>query len=124
MSHAYAAIDPSELFAASGHDLALFRSLSQIFLDTAPSMLERMRQTAHCAPDASATAFIAASHTLRGIAALVGARTLTAMLTELEAQAHRGACPTGAALLPAGGALAAVCSEVAYSITAYPDAAP
>jgi len=123
MSPAYTVIDPSVLYAASGHDLALFRSLSQIFLDSAPAMLERMRQAAQRGPGEQAD-FIAASHSLRGITALVGARALTALLADLESQAKLGVCATGTALDAAGGALAQVCAEVAHSIASYPGAAP
>lgn len=123
MSPAYAAIDPSELYASSGDDLALFRSLSQIFLDSAPAMLAQMRQAGQRGPGEQHS-FIAASHSLRGITALVGARALTALLAELEAQAKLGNLPTAAALDAASAALAQVCREVAHSIEAYRGGAP
>lgn len=112
----YLAIDPRVLLAASGNDLDLFRDLSQIFLDTAPAMFQRMQQaSAAGAPHA----FIAASHSLRGVTVLVGARELTACLLALE-HAAGGACPAAAALTPAGALLDTVCAEVRHSIAAGP----
>ena len=119
MSGPYLSIEPAALFAASGNDLALFRSLSQTFLDTTPAMLARMQQAAQPGPRQSVAAFIAASHTLRGVAGLVGASSLAALLAGLEAQAKHGACPTGAALEPVASELALVRGEVSYSIDAY-----
>jgi len=119
MNPAYGAIDPLALFAASGHDLALFRSLSQIFLDTTPAMLARMQQAVLQEPGQSNVAFLSASHALRGVAVLVGARGLAALLVELEAQAKRGGCPDSAALEPVSTQLAEVCGEVLHSIGAF-----
>jgi HPt (histidine-containing phosphotransfer) domain-containing protein len=119
MNHAYGAIDPLALFAASGHDLALFRSLSHIFLDTTPAMLARMQQAVLQEPGQSNVAFLSASHALRGVAMLVGARGLAALLVELEAQAKHAGCPTSAALEPVGTQLTEVCSEVLHSIGAF-----
>lgn len=124
MSRAYCVIDPAELYAATGNDLALFRILSQMFLETAPAMLTTMHAAPQLPPAASTAAFIAASHTLRGIAALVGAHALASLLAVLEQQAKAGGCPTGAALEPVASEFALVCAEVAHSIGAYREDAP
>jgi HPt (histidine-containing phosphotransfer) domain-containing protein len=124
MSRAYRVIDPSELYAATGNDLALFRILSQMFLESAPAMLTAMQAAAQLPPVQSAAAFIAASHTLRGIAALVGAHALASALAALEQQAKAGGCPAGAALAPVAGELTLVCAEVAHSMRAYRSDAP
>jgi HPt (histidine-containing phosphotransfer) domain-containing protein len=123
MSLAYIAIDPQELLAATDSDVALFCSLSHIFLEAAPAALVRMEEASQLAAGPAATAFIAASHSLRGMTALVGARALTAQLADLEAQARQGACPAGSALEPVRSLLALVCAEVRHSMDRVPGAA-
>ena len=116
--HAYIATDPRVLLAASDNDRAMFRSLAQIFLDTAPAMFRRMEQA--CGAGASLDAFIAASHALRGVTVLVGAHDLTMQLTALEHAAGGGAWPAPGALDGPAALLAVVCAEVAHSIDAPP----
>lgn len=123
MSLAYIAIDPQELLAATDSDVALFCSLAHIFLEAAPAALALMEEASRLAPGPAAAAFSAASHSLRGMTALVGARLLTAQLAELEAQARQGSCPAGSALEPVRSLLALVCDEVRRSMDNVPDAA-
>ena len=113
MRPAYLAIDPQALLDASEGDVALFRSLSCIFLDAAPAAFDRMAQAGR-----SNAAFIAASHSLRGMTALVGADALTAQLADLELQAREGSCPAASALEPVRALLALACAEVRRSIDA------
>jgi len=111
----YIATAPQELLAASDNDIAMFCSLAQIFLETAPELWLRMEQAgAAGAPGA----FVAAAHSLRGITVLVGAHALTALLLVLERQAASGACAGPAALAPARDLLAVVCGEVRCSVEA------
>ncbi|WP_332878463.1 Hpt domain-containing protein [Massilia sp. S19_KUP03_FR1] len=120
MRLAYIAIDPQELLAATAGDAALFCSLSHIFLDAAPAAFARMEQAGQLDAGGASSAFIAASHSLRGMTALVGARALTAQLAELERQAKDGHCPAGSALAPASSLLALVCDEVRRSMDSAP----
>lgn len=124
MQPAYTAIDPRELLAASDGDLALFCSLSQMFLDAAPAAFARMREAGAQDAGPACKAFIAASHSLRGMTALVGARSLSAHLADLEHQARDGTCPASAVLDALASLLAIACDEVRRSIDAVPDRAP
>ncbi|MGV8866605.1 MAG: Hpt domain-containing protein [Janthinobacterium svalbardensis] len=78
---AYRHIDPAVLFQATGHDLEMFRALSQTYLDTAPAMFARVEQAAR---SGAAPAIVHSCHTLRGTVALLGAGALVARLAELE----------------------------------------
>ena len=102
---AYRHIDPAVLFQATGHDLEMFRALSQTYLDTSPAMYARVEQAVR---SGAAQAIVHACHTLRGTVALLGARALTARLADLEQLVrHQGLAAPGwldetAALLDAG----------------------
>jgi histidine phosphotransfer protein HptB len=90
---AYRHIDPAVLFQATGHDLEMFRALSQTYLDTAPAMYARVEQAVR---GGAAQAIVHSCHTLRGTAALLGARALTARLAELEQLVrHQGVAAAG-----------------------------
>lgn len=113
MNRVYVATDPLILYRASGNDLDMFRTLSRMFLDSAPALVDRMRQAG------DADAFTIASHSLRGMAALIGAHDLGRVLAGLEDDA-RNAIWTGVpALTPACVQLEAVSREVVRSIRDY-----
>jgi HPt (histidine-containing phosphotransfer) domain-containing protein len=78
---AYRHIDPAVLFQATGHDLEMFRALSQTYLDTAPAMFARVEQAVH---SGATQAIVHGCHTLRGTVALLGASALVARLAALE----------------------------------------
>ena len=85
--------DPAVLFQATGHDLEMFRALSQTYLDTAPAMQARVEQAVR---DGAAQAIVHSCHTLRGTVALLGASALTARLAALEQLVrHQGVAPPG-----------------------------
>ena len=86
---AYRHIDPAVLFRATGHDLEMFRALSQTYLDTSPAMFARVGQAVR---GGAAQAIVHSCHTLRGTAALLGASALVARLAALEQLVrHQGA---------------------------------
>ena len=90
---AYRHIDPAVLFQATGHDLEMFRALSQTYLDTSPAMYARVEQAVR---SGAAQAIVHACHTLRGTVALLGARALTARLADLEQRVrHQGLAAPG-----------------------------
>lgn len=90
---AYRHIDPAVLFQATGHDLEMFRALSQTYLDTAPAMFARVEQAVR---GGAAPAIVQSCHTLRGTAALLGAGTLVARLAALEQLVrHQGVAASG-----------------------------
>lgn len=99
----------------------MFRTLCEVFIDTTPAMLERMR--AAC-DSGEASAFIAAAHTLRGTAALVGADTLVVMLAGLERDAGGGGVPGPSGLQAVRQVLQVVSAEVARAITDFTGAPP
>ena len=78
---AYRHIDPAVLFQATGHDLEMFRALSQTYLDTAPAMFARVEQAVR---SGAAPAIVHSCHTLRGTVVLLGASALVARLAALE----------------------------------------
>ncbi|PHV29385.1 hypothetical protein CSQ93_04745 [Janthinobacterium sp. BJB426] len=78
---AYRHIDPAVLFQATGHDLEMFRTLSQTYLDTSPAMFAHVEQAVR---GGVAQAIVHSCHTLRGTVALLGASALVARLAELE----------------------------------------
>jgi HPt (histidine-containing phosphotransfer) domain-containing protein len=90
---AYRHIDPAVLFRATGHDLEMFRALSQTYLDTSPAMYARVEQAVH---NGAAQGIVHSCHTLRGTVALLGASTLVARLAELEQLVrHQGVAASG-----------------------------
>ncbi|MBE3024477.1 hypothetical protein GQ37_013495 [Janthinobacterium sp. BJB1] len=90
---AYRHIDPAVLFQATGHDLEMFRALSQTYLDTSPAMYARVEQAVR---SGAMQAIVHGCHTLRGTVTLLGARALTARLAELEQLVrHQGVAPPG-----------------------------
>ena len=119
MTAPYLHIIPAELYRASGDDLAMFRHLSRLFLDSAPPMFERMLATSGSAATDAAQACATACHALRGVTVLVGAHALSAPLLELERQASHGAMPSAAALEAVRVQLRLVCAEVARSVEEY-----
>ncbi|MGK5036187.1 Hpt domain-containing protein [Janthinobacterium sp. LB3P118] len=89
----YRHIDPTVLFQASGHDLKMFRALSQTYLDTSPAMFARVEQAVR---GGAAQAIVHSCHTLRGTVALLGAGALVARLAELEQLVrHQGVAWSG-----------------------------
>ncbi len=82
----YTCIDPLVLYDEAGRDLAFFVSLSRTFLDIAPPMFDRLERA--ILADARVTV-IHESHSLRGSAALVGARQLSNLLQEMEQLARQ-----------------------------------
>ena len=84
MTATYMAIDPWVLWDVAAGDQEVFRTLAWIYLDQAPALARRMHegqlQNAHAEVRA-------ASHTLKGMAGLLGATELCAVLEELEAAA-------------------------------------
>ncbi|MGK5015595.1 Hpt domain-containing protein [Janthinobacterium sp. 61] len=90
---AYRHIDPAVLFQATGHDLEMFRALSQTYLDTSPAMFARVEQAVR---GGAAQAIVHSCHTLRGTVALLGASALVARLAELEQLVrHQGVAAAG-----------------------------
>ena len=79
-------IDPALLLHAACHDLPLFRSLCQTYLDTAPA---QAAQLALAIRNGTPQAMLYASHGLRGSVALLGATTLVRRLAALEALARQ-----------------------------------
>jgi HPt (histidine-containing phosphotransfer) domain-containing protein len=120
MTSPYLHIVPAELYRASGDDLAMFRQLSRVFIDSAPAMFDRMLAASGAGGKAgTAQGFIAACHALRGVTVLVGAHAMSAPLIELEQQAKQGSLPTATSLEPVRLQLLAVCGEVERSIADY-----
>jgi HPt (histidine-containing phosphotransfer) domain-containing protein len=125
MARPYLHIVPAQLYSASGDDLAMFRHMSRIFIDSAPAMFERILAASEAAAAAGAGhPLIAACHALRGVTVLVGAHALSAPLIAFERQAAQGAAPSAAALEAVRLQLLAVCAEVARSVEEYAGAAP
>lgn len=85
----YHFIDPMVLFDAVDADLALFRTLSHTYLETAAPVFSRLEQALR---RGDRQAVMHQCHTLRGTTSLVGARQLTSLLAELEQRA-RGTGP-------------------------------
>ena len=77
----YRYIDPNVLMRLVLGDLAMFRKMSQTFLDIGPPMLAKVEVALQAG---SAAKLAPACHSLRGAATLIGAEQLTAMLTEME----------------------------------------
>ncbi|WP_300759102.1 Hpt domain-containing protein [Janthinobacterium sp.] len=117
----YRSIDPATLFHATGDDRDIFRTLSQIYLDTAPAMYAKVELAVRAG---SPPAIVHSCHTLRGTVALLGARTLASRLAELEVLArHHGTVPPDW-LDGTASELALIEAEVRRSMIEYPDAQP
>ncbi|GAB2846311.1 hypothetical protein GCM10027277_13300 [Pseudoduganella ginsengisoli] len=77
----YHAIDPWALWDVAAGDLDVFRTLAWIYLQQAPLLAQRIRESrAHYA----AAEIYSASHTLKGMAGLLGATELCSVLEQLE----------------------------------------
>jgi HPt (histidine-containing phosphotransfer) domain-containing protein len=114
MSAPYGAIDPGVLWRACDGERDAFQSLSRIFLDSAPPLLERLLRALEQGRRQEAGA---ASHALKGMAQLVGAAALGESLLGCERAAGAGAALPAPAPLTAQFAL--VMDEVAHSLVHY-----
>lgn len=86
----YQTIDPSYLLATVSGDWEIFRGLGQTFLETAPPIFHNI-DVATAANDMDALR--RESHSLKGMAAMVGAQALSDLLREVEVGAREGAPP-------------------------------
>jgi HPt (histidine-containing phosphotransfer) domain-containing protein len=83
----YGAIDPWVLWRVAAGDLEIFRTLAWIYLEQAPALAQRLQQG--LAEDARADIRMA-SHTLNGMAAMLGAGELCGVLQQIELAAGEG----------------------------------
>ena len=109
----YTVTEPAVLWQAAAADLATFRALCGIYLEQAPPLLQRLRQALAAA---QLEQVVATSHALKGMAGLIGAGALAALLQQIEREARAGLLPAGGTLAPLG---AQVLDEVAHSCRHY-----
>ena len=106
----YQAIDPSVLMAAAG-DGASFKMLSQTFLDYAAPIADQLQQALAVGQHAAIGRH---SHALKGMAGLIGAAELIALLQQMETAARLlQPMPAADAWVPC---FEQVCREVALSL--------
>lgn len=113
---AFRHIDPAVLFRATGHDLEMFRALSQTYLDTSPAMFARVEQAVR---GGAAPAIVHSCHTLRGTVALLGASALVTRLAALEQLVRQQGVATSGWLAETATLLDAVEQEVHRSMLEY-----
>lgn len=100
----YRVIDPWVLWSAAGGDLEVFRTLAWIYLEQAPGLEQRLGLALE--QDARAEIWMA-SHTLKGMAGMLGATELCALLLLVE-QAARDDRPAP----PEADGISQLCSRV------------
>lgn len=110
MSAHYHHIDPGVLWRACGADRDAYAALAQTFVEHAPPLLARLEAAL---AQGAAPAAGAAAHALKGMAQLVGADALSALLLACERAAGAGAPLPPAA--PLAAAFAPALAEVEYS---------
>lgn len=81
----YRVIDPWALWRVAAGDLEVFRTLAWIYLEQAPALAQRLHQA--LADDARAEIWMA-SHTLKGMAGMLGATELCTLLLQVELAAR------------------------------------
>lgn len=120
MTANYHAIDPWVLWGVAAGDQEVFRTLAWIYLDQAPELARRIHEGLLHNAHAEVRA---ASHTLKGMAGLLGAAQLCAVLQQLELAARDG-LPLPVRAEPVARLCASVLSEVAVCSGQFDGARP
>jgi HPt (histidine-containing phosphotransfer) domain-containing protein len=94
MSIRYTLIDPAVLMNAAGDDADGFRELLAMFLRIVPDMARELQQAVH---DRRLDDIAHHAHSLKSCLSLVGAKSCSAQLEQLEraARRHAGDCGAG-----------------------------